>query len=253
MKGFAPGIKEKHMRRLSIITLFLFFGLYLFLSKEKGAVEVLKEKIKPMTKTHTISSVVLEIEPDVHHRLKEKLQALNLQGYPEKLLLLALKEERLLEVYARVGEGYRLFKSYPFTAFSGQLGPKLREGDRQIPEGIYHIEYLNPNSSFYLSMKVSYPNDFDVSKSKLKTVAEMGGDIFIHGKAVTIGCIPVGDVAIEELFVMVANAREKKKEVKVIISPRDFRRNPNFPSIAAIDWEEELYTDIREAMQKLPL
>jgi len=59
-----------------------------------------------------------------------------------------------------------MIKSYPFTGFSGGLGPKLREGDGQIPEGVYAIEYLNPNSQFHLSVKLDYPNVFDKAKGR---------------------------------------------------------------------------------------
>lgn len=154
-----------------------------------------------------------------------------------------------MEVYARKAGNFVLLKSYPFTAFSGRLGPKLKEGDRQIPEGIYKIEYLNPNSAYYLSMKVSYPNAFDLQKSRFTDPKELGGDIFIHGKAVTIGCIPVGDPAIEELFLLVGKAMER--EVKVIVSPRYFRVNAEFPEIEGIDWEQELYENVRRELALL--
>ena len=79
-------------------------------------------------------------------------------GKWSQLVLLALKEERMLEVWGRLKSGeLELIKRYPFTWFSGGPGPKLREGDGQIPEGIYAIEYLNPNSQFHLSMKLNYP------------------------------------------------------------------------------------------------
>jgi murein L,D-transpeptidase YafK len=140
-------------------------------------------------------------------------------------------------------------KTYPFTAYSGKLGPKLEDGDKQIPEGIYKVQYLNPNSSYYLSIKINYPNEFDKSKSKLSNIADMGKDIFIHGKSATIGCIPIGDEAIEEVFVLTQKAINYK--VDVIISPRDFRTNPNFPNIENIEWENELYALISEKLCQL--
>ena len=72
-----------------------------------------------------------------------------------RLSILVFKNERLVEVHAA---GWREPRRYAMTGFSGDLGPKLEEGDRQIPEGVYGIEYLNPNSRFHLSLKVSYPN-----------------------------------------------------------------------------------------------
>lgn len=95
-------------------------------------------------------------------------------------------------------------------------------------------------------MKVNYPNDFDISKSKLTNLMDMGGDIFIHGRSSTVGCIPIGDEGIEELYLLVEKAFNN--EVKVIISPRDFRVNPEYPNIANIDWEAELYDKISQEL-----
>jgi len=223
---------------LSLLSLLLLFG------KNK--------KLNNLNKNRgheSIASISLKIEENVLERLHENLKEFGFEKTPEKLILLGLKEERLLEVYAETPNGFKLLKTYPFTAFSGKLGPKLQEGDKQIPEGIYSIEYLNPNSSYYLSMKVNYPNKFDLSKTTFRNNAELGGDIFIHGKSVTIGCIPIGDLAIEELFILVKNAIHHN--IKVIISPRDFRQNNNYPKIDGIDWEDELYRTIERELKKL--
>ncbi len=68
--------------------------------------------------------------------------------------------------------------------------PKFKEGDGQIPEGIYGIEYLNPNSKFHLSMKINYPNSFDKEMAKIDNRKNLGGDIMIHGSNKTIGLYP---------------------------------------------------------------
>lgn len=205
--------------------------------------------LRPGGRAETVASVGEKTEAAVMARLKPHLKRAGFVELPSELILVGLKEEQQLEVYARRDEEFIWLKSYPFTAFSGRLGPKLQEGDRQIPEGIYKIEYLNPNSAYYLSMKISYPNAFDLQKTRFTDPKELGGDIFIHGKAVTIGCIPVGDPAIEELFLLVGKAMER--EVKVIISPRDFRVNPEFPEIEGIDWETELYENVKKELALL--
>ena len=201
--------------------------------------------------SETVESRISAIQGDVWNRLENNL---NLAGYkmdyPKEIILAAFKEERILQVYSKDFNGIKLIKEYPFTAFSGELGPKLKEGDKQIPEGIYEVEYLNPNSSFYLSIKVSYPNEFDKSKTELSDIADMGGDIFIHGKSATIGCIPLGDLAIEEVFVLTQKAINNG--VKVIISPRDFRTKSEYPEIDGIDWENELYDIIKSEIKTLP-
>lgn len=198
----------------------------------------------------TVESISEKIEESVFQRIKPNLNRIGLIDFPKEIVLLALKEERILQVYTKVNDSLVHLKSYPFKGFSGKLGPKLKEGDKQIPEGVYSIEYLNPNSSYYLSMKVSYPNEFDVSKSRFENKNELGNDIFIHGKSATIGCIPLGDEGIEELFILAENAFQKN--IKVIIAPRDFRVNNVFPRIIEIDWENELYEIIKREIFTLP-
>jgi len=200
----------------------------------------------------TVESVMSKIESDIWDRLEANLGIAGYKmDYPKELILVAFKEEQRLEVYSKDYSGTKLIKDYPFTATSGHLGPKLQEGDKQIPEGVYHVEYMNPNSSYHLSLKVSYPNEFDQSKTEFADIAEMGGDIFIHGKSATVGCIPIGDKAIEEVFVLTQKAMNNK--VKVIISPRDFRSNTVHPKIEGIGWEDELYDLINDELKMIPL
>ena len=198
----------------------------------------------------TVETILNKIENKVSERLGMRIGTIGYKmEFPKEIILVAFKEEKILQVYTKDDSGIKLLKEYPFTAYSGKLGPKLRDGDRQIPEGIYKIEYLNPNSSYYLSLKLNYPNEYDKAKTKLSSIDEMGKDIFIHGKASTIGCIPIGDEAIEEVFVLANYAISKG--IKVIISPRDFRKDDDIPEIENIDWEEELYTLIKDELNTL--
>lgn len=198
----------------------------------------------------TIESTISKIEPAVWKRLETNLALAGYKmEYPKQITLAAFKETRTLQVYSKDSTGIKLIKEYPFTAYVGELGPKLKNGDKQIPEGIYEVEYLNPNSSYYLSIKINYPNQFDKSKTIFSNYSDMGGDIFIHGKSATIGCIPIGDEAIEEVFLLTSKAIKNK--VKVIISPRDFRSNPDYPEIEGIDWETELYDLISKELKTL--
>jgi len=199
----------------------------------------------------SIESVINKIESKAYTRIASSLDKIGYtEGYPDSLVLVALKEEKLLEVYAVKGDSAHYLKEYPFTAYSGTLGPKLKEGDKQIPEGIYDLEYLNPNSAFYLSIKVGYPNAFDIDKSTYSNIQNMGGDIFIHGKAASIGCIAIGDQAIEEVFLL--TYKIGIENIKIIISPKDFRTNTDFPIIHNVDWSSELYQHISAKMSKIP-
>ncbi|WFB36313.1 L,D-transpeptidase family protein [Kiritimatiellota bacterium B12222] len=168
----------------------------------------------------------------------------------EEIVIVALKAERTLEVYGRKTTGpSTLITTFPFTGFSGETGPKLREGDKQIPEGLYRVEALNPNSSYHLSIKLNYPNAFDQQMGKQDGRESLGSDIFIHGKTATIGCIPIGDPAIEELFLIVN--RIGITQVKIIIAPCDFRQGLPYPEIDKINWETELYSQIHHALLNL--
>ncbi len=201
-------------------------------------------------KRETVESIQKQYEEVVWERVASDFKKEGFQTFPKKIMILAFKEEQTLEVYAKRDTTWHLVKSYPFTGFSGKLGPKLKEGDYQIPEGIYKIGYLNPNSSYHLSAKINYPNSFDKEKAKEMGRSKLGGDIFIHGRSVTIGCIPLGDRAIEELFIMLIHG--KKAGVKVVISPRDFRKNKVFPKIEKVDWSKELYTNIKKELELYP-
>ena len=161
-----------------------------------------------------------------------------------KLRIFVFKNEHSVEVHA---PGWKEPRIYSMTAFSGTLGPKLREGDGQIPEGIYGIEYLNPNSRYYLSLKVSYPNASDRKRVKVDGRTNLGGDIMIHGKAVTIGCVPVGDDAIEDIFFLAASVGIKN--VSVVIAPYDMRkgRNPELER-SPLAWYPDLCREISTAL-----
>ena len=161
-----------------------------------------------------------------------------------KLRILVFKSERMVELHAR---GWKEPRKYPMTAFSGKLGPKLCEGDGQIPEGVYQIEYLNPNSSYYLSLKVSYPNASDRARAKADGRTNLGGDIMIHGKAVTIGCVPVGDDAIEDIFYLASVVGIKN--VSVVIAPYDMRkgRKPELER-SPLKWYSDLCREIDIAL-----
>ncbi len=167
--------------------------------------------------------------------------------YPTELTLIGLKYEKILEVWGRVKNGkWRHITNYKFTAFSGRLGPKLKEGDRQIPEGIYGISYLNPNSKFHLSLKINYPNSFDKKMAKKEKRVNLGGDIMIHGSNRTIGCIPIGDKKIEELYFLAKKVGIKN--IKVILSPVDFRHMEVEIKNQKHLWWRELYNNIKREM-----
>ena len=129
---------------------------------------------------------------------------------PREVLLRAFKRERVVELWAGDGkEPLALVKSYAVCASSGELGPKRAQGDMQVPEGYYTVDKLNPASQFHLSLHVDYPNAADRARGKRNKVPDLGGDIMVHGNCVTIGCIPIEDDPIEEVFLALVDAKLK--------------------------------------------
>jgi murein L,D-transpeptidase YafK len=129
------------------------------------------------------------------------------------------------------------------------LGPKLQEGDNQVPEGLYRIESLNPNSAFHLALRTNYPNAFDREKARHDGRIYPGSDIMIHGSTASIGCLAMGNPAAEELFVLTAGTGIEN--IDVILSPVDFRVRdlpadmPPLPS-----WASGLYAEIRKRLAR---
>jgi murein L,D-transpeptidase YafK len=194
----------------------------------------------------TVEDIVKLYESRVEKDILPIFIAKNINYPPQNLTILAFKEEKLLEIWT-ISNGKPIFiKKYPFTTTSGKQGPKLNRGDKQIPEGFYKIESLNPNSSFHLSLKINFPNEFDLEKSKIENRMDPGDNIFIHGKDQSIGCIAIGDIAIEELFLL--SAKTPRKNLDVILFPYDMR---NYDYIYSCNdcppWTQELYERLKKA------
>jgi murein L,D-transpeptidase YafK len=207
----------------------------------------------PPKQMKTVKDRVKEYGEQARARTKPFFQKAAVAYPPPKLVLLGLKGERVLQVYASdETNGYRFVRSYPMLAASGGPGPKLREGDRQVPEGIYPIELLNPNSSYHLSLRVDYPNELDRAQAAKEGRKNLGGDIMIHGKAASIGCLAMGDEAAEDLFVLAAETG--LQNIKVVLSPVDFRTGAVVPKNAKLpDWTDRLYNQIKTEMAALPV
>lgn len=169
---------------------------------------------------------------------------------PVRVRLLGLKKEKRLEVYAADATGpWKPLASYPVLAASGGPGPKLREGDGQVPEGFYRIALLNPNSRFHVSLRVDYPNDDDREHALADGRAQVGSDIMIHGGRASIGCLAIGDPAIEEVFTLAA--RVGIVQVDALILPHDLRQDPAFPT-AVPPWMIVRYQALLSEARALP-
>jgi murein L,D-transpeptidase YafK len=120
----------------------------------------------------------------------------------QSVLLRIYKQESELEVWLMRKSKFEMFNTYPICKWSGQLGPKLSEGDGQSPEGFYEVaaSQLNPNSRYHLAFNIGFPNAFDLSKSRT------GSALMVHGSCVSIGCYAMTDSGIEDIYVLVEEA-----------------------------------------------
>jgi murein L,D-transpeptidase YafK len=123
-----------------------------------------------------------------------------------EIYIRAFKSEKELELWGKntSDQEFLHIKTYTVCATSGLIGPKRMQGDLQIPEGFYYIDRFNPYSNFYLSLGINYPNTSD---RILGDKNNLGGDIFIHGDCVTIGCLPITDSEIKELYIFCVEAK----------------------------------------------
>ncbi|SHH69929.1 murein L,D-transpeptidase family protein [Massilia sp. CF038] len=201
---------------------------------------------------YTIAERLNEFGPLVQSRMQPHFRAAGVAYPPQDLAYLAFKDQRVLQVYARnQGDAaWRFVKQYPVLRASGMPGPKLMEGDKQVPEGVYRAESLNPNSRFHLSIRLDYPNAFDRRMAQQDQRSRLGGDIMIHGSDVSIGCLAMGDEAAEDLFIMGALAT--KERVRIVVSPTDFRVPHALAPKLSSAWAGALYTSLRDELRQFP-
>jgi murein L,D-transpeptidase YafK len=140
-------------------------------------------------------------------RLNERLASLGVQsGAPIFIRIFKLESE--LELWVEKNGRYELFATYPICLWSGRLGPKLREGDRQAPEGFYTVssEQLNPNSRWHRSFNLGFPNAFDQAHGRTGTF------LMVHGGCLSIGCYAMTDAVVDEIWGLVTAALDENQE-----------------------------------------
>ncbi|MCB1049241.1 MAG: murein L,D-transpeptidase [Acidobacteria bacterium] len=192
-------------------------------------------------KTSDRSLRVREIQTPI---LQRRLEEMALDwGAPVFLRL--FKHESVLELWIQTQAGtYRRFANYPICRFSGELGPKQKEGDQQAPEGFYATTpgLMNPYSSYHLSFNVGYPNAFD------RSLGRTGSLIMIHGSCVSIGCFAMTDAGIEEIYTLVEAALLKgQKAVPIHIFP--FKFSPENWEILGQDQWNPFWRDLEKAYE----
>ncbi len=142
-----------------------------------------------------------------YNTLKKDFAKAGLSFPVEKIFIRTFKHEREVEVWVQLEESdtFLNYKTFRMCGSSGELGPKRREGDLQIPEGAYFIDEFNPKSNYFLSLLLNYPNYSDLIHTT--SPSSPGGDIYVHGSCVSVGCIPISDDGIMELYLLSMMAR----------------------------------------------
>lgn len=195
--------------------------------------------------------------------LKKQFATAKLSWPAKDMYIRSFKYDSQLEVWVRntSAEPYKLFKTYKICALSGTLGPKRMEGDYQVPEGFYYINEFNPKSMYHLSLGLNYPNASDLF---LSDSIKPGSDIYIHGSCITVGCIPIQNDQIEELYVLASHARNQGQDfIPVHIYPVRFSNNRSQEYLDRNSKEDKEYQkfstrlkevyDYFEENKKLPL
>jgi murein L,D-transpeptidase YafK len=174
-----------HFKSLGLIPIVILFSTTSFAQGEAGAKPLHPREQKAFLMTCS----------NVEDCLEEK--GIEIESF--EIYLRAFKKEKELQLWGKnqTDSSFHWIKSYPLCAISGQLGPKRKEGDKQIPEGFYYIESFMPNSPYLLSLVINYPNHADQIKGDPK---KPGSDIHIHGDCISTGCLSINNEDIQELY-----------------------------------------------------
>lgn len=201
---------------------------------------------------HTVAERVARYGPRARGRWAPWFGRAGVPYPPHEVTLVALKDVAELVVYARDRDGpWRRVRRMLIVAQSGGPGPKLREGDRQVPEGLYRVESLNPDSLYHLALRVAYPSPDDRLRAHEDGRTQLGGDIMIHGSNASVGCLAMGDEGAEDLFVLAAEVGLPR--VHLLFAPTDLRRAPSYaPPPGSPPWVGARYARLREALSSLP-
>lgn len=158
---------------------------------------VLNASSQPLRSAVPESARSREVIARVTPQLAKALRSLGFR-FGDPVFMRVFKESKELEVWVKNGRTFKLFRKYPIHYFSGNLGPKLKEGDRQEPEGFYYVSptRMNPHSRFHLSFNLGYPNKYDRIRERT------GSALMVHGSTVSIGCFAMTDQRIEEIYTL---------------------------------------------------
>lgn len=238
-------------RRFNVISRLIVCAAILFFSGFQQSQAVSTET--PSRRPQTAADVMDIYGKDMRARLAPIFAMHNVAYPPKEMTWIGLKEEKVLLIFAKDMSGkMRLVLTYPVIGTSGLSGPKLREGDLQVPEGFYKLSRFRPVVMAHLGLEVDYPNAEDKRRGKKEGRSKLGGDIMIHGSFWSTGCLAMGNEAIEELFVLAHDAG--LQNIQVIFAPCNLAlRKPQVNVKNPPVWLPELYQRLRVALRSYPI
>ena len=183
--------------------------------------------------------------------LKKQFEKANLQWPPKQVYLRSFKYDSQLEVWVRNSskEVFKLFKTYKVCALSGGMGPKRIEGDYQVPEGFYCINEFRPTSTYHLALGINYPNASDLL---LSDSLKPGNEIYIHGNCITVGCIPLQNDPIEELYLLTSQAKNSGEDfIPMHIFPIRFNNTKSAEYLVKVSKEDTNYQLFVKRLQEV--
>lgn len=233
-------MKKKLLSSSNIIYIILLILLIIYV-----VFMALNKTEKDMTSGRVKGKDLVDVDFDKRLlRLKAKV------GNP--VFIRIFKKESMLEVWIKPANEYILFKQYPICAYSGNLGPKIKTGDKQSPEGFYKVtkNLLNPHSKYHLAFNLGYPNAYDKAHNRT------GSYLMVHGECSSVGCYAMTNAKIEEIYKLVEQALNKgQKYVQVHAFPF-YMTAQNMAKYSSNEWYD-FWSELKEGYdyfetEKLP-
>ncbi len=228
-----------------------------FSSPAKAAQEKTIESVTIKPRARRVFKSTDEIIALYGNSVREKLKPIfNAKGVsypPKEMTWVCLKQEQMLLLFAKDERGrqQQLF-CYPIIGFSGGIGPKLKEGDMQVPEGFYRIPSFHPNVIAHMALDVNYPNEEDRKHAIVEHRKKLGCDILIHGSRWSSGCLAMGNQPIEEMYVLAYDCG--LKNIRLIFAPCNLvTQKPNIDFTKQPAWLPGLYKRLSIVLQAFPL
>jgi len=214
-----------------------------------------KPYVKPRARrTFKSSDEIITLYGDsVRKKLRPIFRSLSVAYPPKQMTWVALKQEKVILLFARDEAGkQKLVLSYYIIGQSGQAGPKLKEGDMQVPEGFYNLCGFRPNVIAHMALDVNYPNEEDRAHAVAEKRKKLGSDILIHGSRWSSGCLAMGNKPIEEMYVLAYDCG--LKNIKLIFAPCNLLvQKPNIDFKKQPEWLPRLYKRLTIALKEFPI